>query len=102
MFAVLDLAGQQVKVSPSERIYVPRLSEKIGDTVTFKNIVLLSNDKNVKIETPFVKGAQVQATILAHVKDDKVIVFKKKKRKGYRLRRGHRQQYSEVEITSIG
>lgn len=102
MFAVVDVAGQQLKVSPSERVFVPRLSDAVGSTVSFDRILLLSNDKDVKIGNPTVKGVSVKAKILAHVKDDTVIVFKKKKRKGYRLRRGHRQQYTEIEITKIG
>ena len=102
MFAVVDVAGQQVKVSPSERIFVPKLSNAVGSTVTFDRILLLANDKDVKIGTPLVKGASVKAKVLSHVKDEKVMVFKKKKRKGYRLTRGHRQQYTEVEITNIG
>lgn len=102
MFAVVDVAGQQLKVSPSERVFVPRLSDAVGSTVSFDRILLLSNDKDVKIGNPTVKGVSVKAKVLAHVKDDTVIVFKKKKRKGYRLRRGHRQQYTEIEITKIG
>ena len=102
MFAVVDIAGQQFKVSPAERIFVPKRAEKVGDTVTFDRILLVSNDKDVKIGNPVVKGASVKAKVLGHRKDEKVTVFKKKKRKGYRLSRGHRQQYTEVEITTIG
>ena len=102
MFAVVDVAGQQLKVSPSERVFVPRLSDAVGSTVTFDRILLLANDNDVKIGNPIVKGASVKAKVLSHVKDEKVIVFKKKKRKGYRLTRGHRQQYTEIEITNIG
>jgi len=102
MFAVVDIAGQQHKVSPSERIFVPRLKESVGKTVTFDRVLLLSDDKSVKVGNPVVNKVSVAAKVLAHVKDDTVIVFKKKRRKGYRLRRGHRQQYTEIEITSIG
>jgi len=102
MFAVVDVAGQQVKVSPSERIFIPRLSDSIGSTVNFDRVLLLADDQSVKIGDPTVQGATVQAKVLGHVKDEKVIVFKKKKRKGYRVRRGHRQQYTEIEITNIG
>ena len=102
MFVVVDVAGQQLKVSPSERVFVPRLTDAVGSTVTFDRILLVSNDKDVKIGNPTVKGVSVKAKVLSHVKDDTVIVFKKKKRKGYRLRRGHRQQYTEIEITKIG
>jgi len=101
MFAVVDLEGQQLRVSPSERIFIPKRSENVGSTLTFDRVLLVAGDTDVKIGTPYVKGASVQAKLLSHVKDEKVIVFKKKRRKGYRVRRGHRQQYSEVEITSI-
>jgi large subunit ribosomal protein L21 len=101
MFAVVDVAGSQVKVSPSERVCVPKLAEKPGSTVTLKNVLLLATDDSVKIGTPYVKGAAVEAKVLGQRKDDKVTVFKKKKRKGYRVTRGHRQQYTEIEITSI-
>jgi large subunit ribosomal protein L21 len=101
MFAVVEVAGQQLKVSPTEHIFVPRLAQGVGDTVTFDKVVLLSDDSKVSIGTPYVKNASVTAKILGHVKDDTVIVFKKKKRKGYRVRRGHRQQYTQVEITTI-
>ncbi len=102
MFAVVDVAGQQLKVSPAERVFVPRLADKVGSTVKFDRVLLVSDDNKVSIGNPLVKNVTVQAKVLDHVKDETVIVFKKKKRKGYRLRRGHRQQYTEIEITKIG
>lgn len=102
MFAVVEIAGMQHKVKPSERVYVPRLTQEIGSTVRFDRVLLLSDDKSVQIGTPSITGAAVEAKVLQHVKDDTVIVFKKKRRKGYRVRRGHRQQYTQVEITNIG
>ena len=102
MFAVVEIAGQQLKVSPAEQVFVPRLDKKEGDTVKFDRVVLLSDDKKVSVGAPYVEKASVTAKILGHVKDEKVIVFKKKRRKGYRVRRGHRQQYTQVEITKIG
>lgn len=102
MFAIVDLDGQQHKVSPSQKLYVPKLSGKVGDMVKFDRVLLFADDKNIKVGAPVVSGVAVQAKVLAHVKDDTVIVFKKKRRKGYRVRRGHRQQYTQVEITSIG
>lgn len=101
MFAIVEVAGSQIKVSPSERVFVPKRTEKVGSSITLGNVLLLSDDTNVKVGTPFVKGASVTANIVGNAKDDKVIVFKKKKRKGYRLLRGHRQQFTEIEITSI-
>ena len=102
MFAIINIAGQQMKVGPSERVFVPKRSESVGEKVTFGNILLLSDDSGVKIGNPTLKNVSVEGKVLGHVKDDKVIVFKKKKRKGYRLTRGHRQQYTEVEIINIG
>jgi large subunit ribosomal protein L21 len=102
MFAVIDVSGQQLKVSPLDKLYVPKLAEEIGATVKFDRVLLVADDTNVKIGNPTVTGMSVEAKVLDHVKDDTVIVFKKKKRKGYRLRRGHRQQYTQVEITNIG
>jgi len=102
MFAIVNIAGQQHKVSPSEKLYVPKLASNVGDTVKFEKVLLLSNDKDVKVGNPAVAGVSVTAKVLDHVKDETVIVFKKKKRKGYRLRRGHRQQYTQIEITAIG
>lgn len=102
MFAVLEVAGQQLKVSPAEKVFVPLLDQKVGNTITFDKVLLLSDDKSVRVGNPIVKGVAVKGKVLGHVKDEKVIVFKKKRRKGYRVRRGHRQQYTEIEITSIG
>jgi len=101
MFAVVEIAGQQFKVIPTEKLYVPRLENEVGSSVKFDKVLLLSDEKATKIGAPVVSGASVKAKVLAHVKDEKVIVFKKKKRKGYRVKRGHREQYTHIEITSI-
>ncbi|HTY11865.1 MAG TPA: 50S ribosomal protein L21 [Bacteroidota bacterium] len=101
MFAVVEIGGQQYKVNPEEKLYVPKLEKEVGSSIKFDKVLLVSNDKEVKVGAPVVSGASVSAKVLAHVKDDKVIVFKKKKRKGYRVKRGHRQQYTHIEITSI-
>jgi len=101
MYAVVEIGGQQYKVNPEEKIYVPKLEKEVGSSVKFDKVLLVSNDKEVKVGAPVVSGASVSAKVLAHVKDEKVIVFKKKKRKGYRVKRGHRQQYTHIEITSI-
>ncbi len=102
MVAVVNIAGQQHKVSPAEKLYVPRLAQEVGAMVTFDNVLLVADDSGVKVGNPTVRGVSVQATVLGHAKDDTVIVFKKKRRKGYRVRRGHRQPYTEIEITKIG
>ena len=101
MYAVVEIAGQQYKVNPADKLYVPRLESEVGSDVKFERVLLLSNDTAIKVGSPVVAGASVKARVLAHVKDEKVIVFKKKRRKGYRVKRGHRQQYTHIEITSI-
>ena len=101
MYAVVEIAGQQYKVNPAEKLYVPRLEDEIGSSVKFDKVLLLADEKAIKVGSPLVAGASVSAKVLAHVKDEKVIVFKKKRRKGYRVKRGHRQQYTHIEITSI-
>ena len=102
MYAIVDVAGQQHKVTPAERLYVPKLAHEVGQSITFDRVLLLANDTEVKVGNPLVSGATVTAKVLAHRKDNTVIVFKKKKRKGYRVRKGHRQQYTQLEITAIG
>lgn len=102
MFAVVEIAGVQYKVQPGERVFLPKLSQDVGKSVKFDKVLLSADEKSVKIGTPAIKGLSVEAKILGHAKDDKVIVFRKKRRKGYRVLRGHRQQYTEVEITKIG
>lgn len=102
MFAVVDIQGVQHRVQPSERVFIPKLAQEVGATVKFDRVLLFADDKSVKVGTPIVKGISVEAKVLGHAKDEKVMVFKKKRRKGYRVRRGHRQQYTEVEITKIG
>jgi len=102
MFAVVEIAGQQHKVSPAERVFVPKLKAETGSKVSFSSVLLFSDDKSVKIGNPYLKGVKVEAKVLGFQKDEKIIVFKKKKRKGYRLRRGHRQQLTEIEIVNIG
>ena len=101
MYAVVEIAGEQYRVSPSAKYVVPRLEGETGTKVSFDKVLLVSDEKTVTVGTPSIAGKKVEATILSHLKDDKVIVFKKKKRKGYRVKRGHRQQYTEIEVNSI-
>ena len=101
MFAVVDILGQQFKVAENTKYYVPRLKDEIDTEVTFDSVLILSDDKKVKIGNPSVKGAKVIAKVLEHLKDDKVIVFKKKRRKGYKRKVGHRQKYTEVIAEEI-
>jgi large subunit ribosomal protein L21 len=101
MFAVVEIAGKQFKVAPNEKLLVPTLKEKEGAKVRFDRVLLVGKEKEVKVGNPLVSGSRVEATVVAHGKGEKVTVFKKKRRKGYRVLRGHRQGYTEVEINSI-
>jgi len=100
MYAIVEIAGQQFKVAKDQKVFVNRLQEKEGSKVTFDN-VLLVDDGKITIGAPAIKGAAVTAKILKHLKGDKVIVFKKKRRKGYKVKNGHRQYLSEIQIESI-
>ncbi|MCI0448765.1 MAG: 50S ribosomal protein L21 [Chlorobi bacterium] len=101
MFAIVNIKGKQYRVSENDRIFVPKLKEEAGAKVTFGDVLMYSkDDKSFKVGEPNL-SMKVDATVLGHVKDDKVIVFKKKKRKGYKRTKGHRQQYTEIEINSI-
>jgi large subunit ribosomal protein L21 len=101
MYAVVKISGQQFKVAPDTKLFVPKLEAEVGSTLKFENVLLVGQEKETKVGNPTVSGSYVEATILQHVKDDKVTVFKKKKRKGYKVRRGHRQQFTEIQITGI-
>lgn len=101
MFAVVEIAGQQFKVSAAQKLLVPKLKSEVGARVKFENVLVVSDDTKTTLGTPYVKGAAVEATVLKHVKDDKVMVFRKKKRKGFKVRRGHRQQYTQIEINKV-
>jgi large subunit ribosomal protein L21 len=102
MFAIVTIAGQQFKVSEGQTIFVHRLEATEGSSLTFDQVLLVENEGNVRIGTPTVSGAAVKATVLSElVKGDKVIVFKKKRRKGYRIKKGHRQQFSNLRIDTI-
>lgn len=101
MYAVVEIAGRQYKVAQNDKISIPSSGESAGATVMFDRVLLLETGDGVKVGTPLVAGATVKGTVLANEKSDKVIVFKKKRRKGYRVKRGHRQGHTNVEITSI-
>jgi large subunit ribosomal protein L21 len=101
MYAVVEIAGKQFKVANSDRIRVPKLDAEIGKKVEFDKVLLLADNGTVKVGNPTVEGAKVEAMVLSHGKDEKVIVFKKKRRKGYRVKRGHRQPFTEIEVSKI-
>jgi large subunit ribosomal protein L21 len=101
MYAIVEIAGQQFKVEKEKKVYVHRLPQDEGADVTFEKVLLIDNDGVISIGTPVVEGAKVAATVLKHLKGDKVIVFKKKRRKGYKKKNGHRQFFSQIQITEI-
>ena len=102
MYAIVDIAGKQFKVAKDQYIYAPKLEGEAGASVKFDKVLVVGGGDGLKIGTPAVGGITVSAKILEHVKGDKVIVFKKKRRKGYVKKNGHRQQYTKVQIESIG
>jgi len=101
MYAIVEIAGQQFKVEKDQQIFVHRLDSKEGAKVIFENVLLIEAGGKVKVGSPNVSGAKVTAKVLEHLKGDKVVVFKKKKRKGYRVKNGHRQYLSKIEIQKI-
>ena len=100
MYAIVEIAGQQFKVAKDQKVFVHRLQGEAGSKVTFDNVLLLDNE-SITIGAPAIEGAAVTAKILSHLKGDKVIVFKKKRRKGYRVKNGHRQSLTEIQIEGI-
>ncbi|MCS6982060.1 MAG: 50S ribosomal protein L21 [Flavobacteriales bacterium] len=101
MFAVVEIAGQQFKVSPGQQIFVQKLEAGPGTEVEFSKVLLLNDGTSIQVGKPQLEGRIVKAKVLNHVKGDKVLVFKKKRRKGYQKLNGHRQNYTHIEITSI-
>lgn len=101
MYAIVDIAGQQFKVEKGNYVYAHRLDAEEGGKIEFDKVLLLDNDGTVDIGSPLVEGAKVTGKIIDHLKDDKVIVFKKKRRKGYQKQNGHRQQLTKVLIEDI-
>jgi len=101
MYAIVEIAGQQFKVAKDQKLFVHRLADKEGSKVTFDKVLLLDDGKKVNVGAPAITGASVEAKVLQHLKGDKVIVFKKKRRKGYRVKNGHRQYLTELVIENI-
>ncbi|MEC7127360.1 MAG: 50S ribosomal protein L21 [Bacteroidota bacterium] len=102
MYAIVEIAGQQFKVEKDQRYFVHQLEGKAGSNVTFDQVLLLDDNGKVSVGAPAVNGVQVTAKIVQHLKGDKVIVFKKKRRKGYAVKNGHRQRLTEISIQEIG
>ena len=101
MYAIVEIAGQQFKVAKDQKVFVNRLDGKEGDSLSFDKVLLTGDGDNVTLGAPVIEGAQVGAKITRHLKGDKVIVFKKKRRKGYRVKNGHRQSLTEIVIGDI-
>lgn len=102
MYAIVEILGQQFKVEAGKKLYVHRMNEaEVASEVTFDRVLLVDNDGAVTVGTPVVEGAKVVCEVLDHVRGDKVIVFKKKRRKGYRKRQGHRQDFTQLKIKEI-
>ena len=101
MYAIVNIAGKQYKVAEGDKLQVARLSSEVGDKVNFDNVLLTDDGKNIKIGKPVVKGAVVSAEILEHGRLKKILVYKKKRRKGYQRKNGHRQDFSSIKVNSI-
>jgi large subunit ribosomal protein L21 len=101
MYAIVEIAGQQLKVESKVKIFVNKMDAEEGASVSFDKVLLIDNEGVIKVGQPLVDGAKVSATVVGHVKGDKVKVFKKKRRKGYRKLNGHRQEYTQIEIENI-
>ena len=101
MYAIVDIAGQQFKLNENKSVYVHRLDAKEGDSVTFDKVLMIGNDGAVTVGKPTISGASVTATVVSHLKGDKVLVFKKKRRKGYQKMNGHRQSFTKIQVDSI-
>ncbi len=101
MIAIVNIQGQQFKVEAGQEIFVHRLDASEGDAVSFDEVLMTATDSSTTIGTPTVSGKSVKATVIGHQKGDKVVVFKKKRRKGYRVKNGHRQSFTKIKIDSI-
>lgn len=101
MYAIVEIAGQQFKVEKDKKLFVHQLEASEGESVEFEKVLLVDNDGQVAVGTPTVKGAKITAKVLAHVQGDKVIVFKKKRRKSYQKMNGHRQHFTQIQVETI-
>ena len=101
MYAIVEIAGQQFKVNKDRKIFVHRQEGEVGDKLTFNHVYLVDNENDIKVGMPVVDGASVNASIVSHVRGDKVLVFKKKRRKSYQKMNGHRQDFTQLLIEDI-
>ena len=101
MYAIVEIQGSQLKVSKDQKLFVNRIDAKEGSKISFDNVLLIDDGNKVQVGKPNLSGTSVEAKVVAHKKDDKVIVFKKKRRKGYKVKNGHRQAITEIIIQGI-
>jgi large subunit ribosomal protein L21 len=101
MYAIVEIAGQQLRVEKNKKVFVHRLNHEEGEQITFDRVLFVDNDGALKIGAPVVEGAKVSAKVVSHLKGDKVLIFKKKRRKGYQVLNGHRQYLTQIEIEDI-
>lgn len=101
MYAIVEIAGQQFKVQKDQKVFVHRLQNQEGEKVAFDNVLLLDDNGSITVGAPAINGASVEAKVVKHLKGDKVIVFKKKRRKGYKVKNGHRQYLTEILVENI-
>lgn len=101
MYAIVTISGQQFKVEENQEIFVHRQKGNAGDQIEFNEVLLRDSDGKITVGTPLIEKASVSATILSHEKGDKVLVFKKKRRKGYKVKNGHRQYFTRIKIDKI-
>ncbi len=101
MYAVFETGGKQFRAEPGVRIRIPSIAAEPGDDVTFDHVLLAGADDSVSVGTPTVEGAKVTAQVLRHGRDKKIIVFKRKRRKGYRKKQGHRQGFTEIRVSEV-
>ena len=101
MFAIVSIAGQQFKITEGQELYVHNLNAQDGEKITFDDVLLINRDSKTTVGSPLIKNASVGATVVESLKGDKVVVFKKKRRKGYKVKNGHRQQFTKIKIDSI-
>ncbi len=101
MYAIVDIAGQQFKVAKDQKVFVHRLDAAEGTDMEFAKVLLINNEGKIQVGNPVVEGAKIAAKVLAHLRGDKVLVFKKKRRKGYQKLNGHRQNFTQIQIQDI-
>jgi large subunit ribosomal protein L21 len=101
MYAIVEITGKQFKVNQDQYIYTAKIDQALGASISFDKVLLLEDEKSLQVGAPLVKGVTIQGQIIEHVKGNKIIVFKRKRRKGYKVKQGHRQGYTKVLIKQI-